>query len=233
MQSILHHNSSGQNAFTGSLKTKEIHNAITLHPVKRAPLMYRLHSYIQGLRAQQLRQQTLLLHRDIAMMKSILLAKSEDNDIDFAMKFDSSDWSIFPSNEPDHVNFLGDHDILSANPHLNKAKTNKRDELITWDFIARSLYSVEQTNPKRKLDSSLREGLDDVIIEVMDYINNFSRQRGRVIDFKEVLYGYTRLNSLYGQDLLLDLLLIYKKYRGKKMTVPVCLDDSIFNRFLE
>lgn len=220
MQSILHHNSSGQNAFTGNLKTKEIHNAITLHPVKRAPLMYRLHSYMQGLRAQELRQETLTLHRDIAMMKSILLSRSEESEIDFA-KIEGSDLSIFPSNEPDNVNFLGDHDILSAKPHLNKAKMNTRDELLTWNFISRSLYSAEQSNPKKKMDSSLREGLDDVIIEVMDYINNFSRQRGRVIDFKEVLYGYSRLNSLYGQDLVLDLLLIYKKYRGKKMTVPV------------
>lgn len=221
MQSILHHNSSGQNAFTGSLKTKEIHNAITLHPVKRAPLMYRLHTYIQGLRAQELRQQTLSLHRDIAMMKSILFTKSEENDVDFALRFDGSDLSIFPSNEPDDANFLGDHDILSVKPHLNKIKSHTRDELLTWNYISRSLYSAEQTNPKRKLDSSLREGLEDVIVEVMDYINNFSRQRGRVIDFKEVLYGYSRLNTLYGQDLVLDLLLIYKKYRGKKMTVPV------------
>lgn len=55
----------------------------------------------------------------------------------------------------------------------------------------------------------------------MEHINNFSRQRGRVIEFRELLYGYMRVNSLYGQDLILDLLLVYKKYRGKKMTVPV------------
>lgn len=47
MQYILRHNSSGRNAYTGKLKRKEIHNAITLHPIKQAPLMYRLHSYVQ------------------------------------------------------------------------------------------------------------------------------------------------------------------------------------------
>lgn len=57
--------------------------------------------------------------------------------------------------------------------------------------------------------------------QIMEHINNFSRQRGRVIEFRELLYGYMRVNSLYGQDLILDLLLVYKKYRGKKMTVPV------------
>lgn len=63
--------------------------------------------------------------------------------------------------------------------------------------------------------------MDDVVTEVMDSINNFSRQRGRVIEFRELLYGYSKVNVLYGHDLILDLLLIYKKYRGKKMTVPV------------
>lgn len=67
----------------------------------------------------------------------------------------------------------------------------------------------------------MKEGLADVITEVMENINNYSRQRGRIIEFRELLYGYTRLNHVYGQDFILDLLLIYKKYRGKKMTVPV------------
>lgn len=60
-----------------------------------------------------------------------------------------------------------------------------------------------------------------LLLKIMDNINNYSRQRGRVIEFRELLYGYHRVNTLHGQDLILDLLLIYKKYRGKKMTVPV------------
>lgn len=72
MQYILRHNSSGRNAYTGKLKRKEIHNAITLHPIKQAPLMYRLHSYIQGLKAEELRQESLLLHRDIKRMAKYL-----------------------------------------------------------------------------------------------------------------------------------------------------------------
>lgn len=59
------------------------------------------------------------------------------------------------------------------------------------------------------------------ILQVMDLINKFSKQRGRVIDFKEIFYGYQRVNPLFGVDYMLDMLLMYKKYRGKKMTVPV------------
>lgn len=71
------------------------------------------------------------------------------------------------------------------------------------------------------MESSLREGLDDVIREIMENINTYSRQRGRVIEYRELLYGYSRTSSMHGHDLILDLLLVYKKYRGKKMTVPV------------
>ena len=55
----------------------------------------------------------------------------------------------------------------------------------------------------------------------MEFINGYSRVRGRVIDFKEILYGYHRLDPLHGDDFVLDLLMTYKKYRGRKMTIPV------------
>lgn len=106
MQSILHHNSSGRFAFTGSLKSKEIHNAITLHPIKMAPLMYRLHAYMQGLRAQELRQQSLQLHRDIAAMKVLLTDGSAAEDVLSGMP------PIFPDG-PESDRYLGDHNVLS------------------------------------------------------------------------------------------------------------------------
>lgn len=95
------------------------------------------------------------------------------------------------------------------------------DDLLEWDFIAKSIYSPSHANPKRKMESAFREGLEDVIREIMENINTYSRQRGRIIEYREVLYGYSRVNTIYGHDLILDLLLVYKKYRGKKMTVPV------------
>jgi len=47
MQTILYHNSSGRDAFTGNLKQKEVHRAITLHPVKQHTHMYRIHNYMK------------------------------------------------------------------------------------------------------------------------------------------------------------------------------------------
>ncbi|XP_055384822.1 chondroitin sulfate synthase 1 [Condylostylus longicornis] len=213
MQYIMRHNSSGKTAFTGSLKKKDVNSAISLHPVKQAPLMYRLHSYIQGLKAHELRQESLYVHRDIIKMSKLLSLNG------------ISDKYLAPG-VPLYSPLSGeerfeDHTVLGISPDLNKFLPNNTNEILTWEFIARSLYSAYHSNPKRKIDGTTKEGLEDAIIEIMEHINNFSRQRGRVIEFRELLYGYSRLNPVHGQDLILDLLLIYKKYRGKKMTVPV------------
>ncbi|XP_069966792.1 chondroitin sulfate synthase 1 isoform X4 [Bactrocera oleae] len=213
MQYIMRHNSSGPYAFTGKLKRKEIHNAISLHPIKQAPLMYRLHSFVQGLKAEEIRQESLELHRDIKRMASFLEIPSDS-------KYFVPGIELIPE-EINNGQHYEDHNILGITPDLKKFTPSSTSDLLEWSFIARSLYSSENANPKHKIDSALREGLEDVITEVMENINNYSRQRGRVIEFRELLYGYNRVNPLHGQDLILDLLLIYKRYRGKKMTVPV------------
>lgn len=105
MQSIFHHNSSGNRAFSGNLKKKEVHSAITLHPIKRSPLMHRMYAYYLGLTAQELRQQSLYLHRDIAQMISLL-------QIPKTHKMLARGVPLFPENDNDSFNFIGDHDIL-------------------------------------------------------------------------------------------------------------------------
>lgn len=106
-------------------------------------------------------------------------------------------------------------------PSLNKFVPKDENEILTWNFLARSVDSTETINPRRAIDSPLREGVEDVIREVMEGINSLSKERGRVIDFKELLYGYYRINPRIGVDYILDLLLVYKKYRGRKMIFPV------------
>jgi len=68
----------------------------------------------------------------------------------------------------------------------------------------------------------------------MTAINVNARQRGRVIDYKDVLYGYRRVNPLHGADYMLDLLLVYRKFKGRrKMTVPVRRHAYLQQAFLE
>ncbi|CAB0032797.1 unnamed protein product [Trichogramma brassicae] len=185
MQSILYHNSSGSLAFTGRLKSREVHRAISLHPVKSPPHMYRLHNYMRGLKIQDLQQKKVDLRRDIEKMQTSLAADSTNRKTELATR-----------------------------------KKAERKETGHWDFISRSEYSLSDANPRRRLHSDLREGLEDLTREVMASINACSRQRGRFVEERQALYGYRRRTGK-GVDTVLDLLLIYKKYRGRKVTLPV------------
>ncbi|XP_076624346.1 chondroitin sulfate synthase [Colletes latitarsis] len=215
MQSILYHNSSGAQAFTGNLKKKEVHHAITLHPVKNPPHMYRLHNYMRGLRIQDLQQERLNLHRDIYTMAKQLGIRVEDlKNFEIAKGV-----PLFPVN-PHSKEYPGDTEILGVPEGLRSFKPRSSDEVIPWDFLSRSEYSLTDSNPRRRIHSDIREGLEDIRREVMASINACSRQRGRVVEERSALYGYRRVDS-YGADTILDLLLVYRKYRGRKVTLPV------------
>lgn len=103
---------------------------------------------------------------------------------------------------------------------LRSFKPKKASEVIPWDFLTRSEYSLTDPNPRRRIHSDVKEGLADITREVMASINAFSRQRGRVVEERSILYGYRRVDP-YGADTVLDLLLVYRKYRGRKVTLPV------------
>ncbi len=141
-----------------------------------------------------LRQQKILLHREVNAMNEVL----QDRDAFYS---------------PNRLGLV---------PSLLKSVPMSRDENLMWDFVARYIYSIESTNPKHGMELSLRRGLEDIVMQVMEMINKNARQRGRTIDFKDILYGYRRVNPLHGADYVLDLLLVYRKHKGKRrMTVPV------------
>lgn len=201
MQSIFYHSFSGEEVFTGRLKTKEIHRAITLHPIKQPSYLYRMHSYFYGLQTQNLRYNSLNIYREILDMENLLQDVKLFGNIDQQLHFNTS--------------------ILGMKPILGKFSPTNSDETLTWDFISKHIYSSDSLNPKRRLESYQQLAVNDVVMEIMEIINKYSKQRGRIIDFKEILYGYVRENPLFGVDYILDMLLTYRKYRGKKMTVPV------------
>ena len=39
-----------------------------------------------------------------------------------------------------------------------------------FDFISKSIYSINHSNPKRRLETPLKEALDDVIREVSKFL---------------------------------------------------------------
>ncbi|XP_076333600.1 chondroitin sulfate synthase 1-like [Tachypleus tridentatus] len=200
MQNIFYQNFAGEETFMGRLKMKEVHRAITLHPIKQPPYLYRLHRYFLHLQSLELRYRTLLLHRDILNMNMLL----EAND---SLSLNDAEYR---------------HNMqLGVKPALNRYHPKNREDVLVWDFFSKHMYSANNPNPKRRIEAYTQTAINDTVMEVMEIINKFSKQRGRVIEFQDILYGYQRVNPLYGVDYVLDLMMKYKKYRGRKMTVPV------------
>ena len=194
MQQLFHHNHDDPNgSFAGSLNSQVIHKSLTLHPVKNPTYLYRLHEYMLSQSLMRERHQQLLLMREIQSMNDLLKDRDE----------------------------FYSPPRLSLPPSLLKFVPRQRDELLQWEFISKSLYSHVNSNPKVQIPQSLSVALDGIILQVLDMINRNARQRGRTIEYRELLYGYKRVDPLHGADYILDLLLVYKKHKGKKMTIPV------------
>uniref|UniRef100_A0A8D2J7A3 Hexosyltransferase n=1 Tax=Varanus komodoensis TaxID=61221 RepID=A0A8D2J7A3_VARKO len=156
-------------------------------------LIYRLHNYILTRKISELRYRTIQLHRESALMSKL-------------------------SNDE----MSKDDQLLGMMPSFNRFQPHDRNEVIEWDFLTgKLLYSVAENQPPRQsINSILRAALDDTIMQVMEIINENSKSRGRLIDFNEIQYGYRRVDPLHGVEYILDLLLLYKRHKGRKVTVP-------------
>ncbi|KAL1454364.1 hypothetical protein WDU94_010633 [Cyamophila willieti] len=157
MQNILYHNSSGRDSFTGNLKVKEVHRAMTLHPVKRHKHMYRIHNYMRGLKIHALEQETLFKHRDIYAMLHLLSGGNND----LTRYGLASNMPLF-DRKIGEEGYLGDPFSLGKKPGLLKSPLIR----IPWSFVSRTVSAPGNLNPRKKLESHIREGLDDVIREV-------------------------------------------------------------------
>lgn len=195
MQQLFYENYElNKKGYISELHSSKIHGAITLHPNKNPPYQYRLHSYMLSRQIAELRHRTIRLHREVVQMSRYANTEVRREDLQ-----------------------------LGAAPSFMRFHPRGRAEVLEWDFLTgRHLFSAQDGQPPRRgMDSAQKLALDDIIMQVMEMINANAKTRGRVIDFKEIQYGYRRVNPLYGAEYVLDLLLLYKKHKGKSMTVPV------------
>ncbi|KAL4613269.1 chondroitin sulfate synthase 1 [Arapaima gigas] len=195
MQQLFYENyEPNKKGYIRDLHNSKIHRAITLHPNKNPPYQYRLHSYLLSRKIAELRHRTIQLHREIVQMSRYSSTEVHKEDQQLGMP---------PS-------------FMRFHPH-------QREDVLEWEFISgKYIFSpADGQPPRRGMDSSQKMALDDIIMQVMEMINANAKTRGRIIDFKEIQYGYRRVNPMFGAEYVLDLLMLYKKHKGKAMTVPV------------
>ncbi|XP_041464251.1 chondroitin sulfate synthase 1-like [Lytechinus variegatus] len=200
MQTLFYNNYSvGDTAFTGDLQRLEVHNAITMHPVKRTPYLYRLHNYLQSVKINDLHMKITSQYREIQELKELLHEDGEES-----------------------VTVLDQDARRYGMPiSLNQYIPDSHRDVIPWNYFSRYVYHCRHDSPRMGLTQSVRTALKDIVMQVMKLINSNSQKVGRTIEYKEILYGYSRVTPNRGADYILDLLLIYKKHRGTSRTLSV------------
>ena len=92
----------------------------------------------------------------------------------------------------------------------------------SWDLIlSHQLYSLGAGGAKRKVPAHLAEGVTRAVSHVLDVINKEASAKGRIIEFRDLFYAYVKYDPQHGITYILDLLLLYKRFKGSKMTVKV------------
>lgn len=193
MQQILYQNyKEAAGSFKNTMKSKEVQEAISLHPVKEPDYQYTIINYLQSVKIMWQHQREVRLHRDYAAMSELI----QDGSLPL------------------------EHG-LSQPTSLTKFRPLSGRDVIPWEFVARSIYSQFNNNPRRGLEESVKGALDELVSQILVKLNTNAHLRGRTIDFKEIHYAYQRLDPLNGADYILDLLLIYRKYKDKKTSINV------------
>lgn len=200
MQALFYHNQSKSQAYHGNLDTKSVRKAITLHPIKNPPYMYRLHSHFMGMGIQNLQHRAVKLQRVLRNMDVLLNSSSHSL---------STERKI-------HL-----QDIRDFHSQLH------HDHIESWDmFTATKFYSdVTLQPPETGMRDPLKSGLNKVLGQTMGLINEEARTvLHRSLEFMKLNHGYIRVHPLYGAQYMLDMLMKYHRHLGhnrRKMTVHV------------
>lgn len=200
MQALFYHNQSKSEAYHGNLDTKSVRKAITLHPIKNPPYMYRIHSHFMGMGIQNLQHKAIKLQRLLRNMDVLLNSSSHSL---------STDRKV-------HL-----QDIRDFHSQLH------HDHIESWDmFLATKFYSdVTLQPPETGMRDPLKSGLNKVLGQTMGLINDEARNvLHRSLEFKKLNHGYIRVHPLHGAQYMLDMLMKYHRHLGhnrRRMTVHV------------
>ncbi|CAF1135648.1 unnamed protein product [Adineta ricciae] len=95
------------------------------------------------------------------------------------------------------------------------------NESNVYTLFTASQYSANTELPVRSVEPAYKQCFDEVVRTYMEEVNKISRTMGRFLEYKKTLYGYYKYTPRYGMNYILDLFLIYRKYSGRKMSLPV------------
>ncbi|XP_043194564.1 chondroitin sulfate synthase 1-like isoform X1 [Amphibalanus amphitrite] len=195
MREIFYHDQKGTDAFTGNLKVRKFLGTITLHPIKVPTLLYRLHNFFLSEQVQEEQRKKLERYRQVVRST--------------------------PEDQLDTLSPLTRR--LGSPPKLSKLAVTEPEQERPWAHLNNHyfMHTEKTLNPSLTAQMHLRNGVTDATNSLMDYMLSFSQERGRSLKLQELNYAYHRVDPLHGVDMVLDLVLQYVRFRGKRVVQTV------------
>ncbi|GMR53707.1 hypothetical protein PMAYCL1PPCAC_23902 [Pristionchus mayeri] len=110
---------------------------------------------------------------------------------------------------------------VSPSISLQRNEPSTLQDIPIFSFIDnnRIIFCSDGVNcPRHTLEQRTRGEMGRIITQLFDDFNANARQRGRVLQFQNLQYGYERLIPKYGVDYILDMILWFKKFRPPHRT---------------
>ncbi|KAF7633085.1 Hexosyltransferase [Meloidogyne graminicola] len=201
MQTLFHNNASIANLFhnysSASINSNLLFHLITLHPVKNPISMRFIHLRAKMLKLSELRQKRMEILEQLEKikLKEQLITEQKQSQI---------------------INSASNQNALFSGliPKIPKFTEN----VPIWEFISsdtKLLFCVKRPNcPKHTIEVELRRQISQVLTQIFDEFNLNALQKGRILHFQRILYGYIRVQPTFGIDFVLDIALRYRRLRG-------------------
>jgi len=179
--------------FVGELDSKNINDAITLHPVKDPAYMYRLHVHFNNERIQDLQQHGEKLQRVLRNMDRLLQA----NRLSLHEKRGLQDARDF-------------HHQLAIN-NIEK-----------WEMFTSKLFypHISSQEPVTKILGALKIEVNNILKKTNEVINEEARKNQHLGKLKDqtINYGYRCVHPLYGLQHIVQLTVISAKKHRNNIT---------------
>lgn len=110
---------------------------------------------------------------------------------------------------------------MSPSMSLKRNEPQSLQDMPIFSFIDnnRIIFCSDGVNcPRHTLEQRTRGEMGRIVTQLFDDFNANARQRGRVLQFQNLQYGYERLLPKYGVDYIMDMILWFKKFRPPHRT---------------
>ena len=236
MKALFHHSRNEKQSYGTNLKTSEVHDAITLHPIKETKRMNKLYVYFLELTAQELikiskklaseiQETTKLLFRltNQDMNNSVLVQNSSTINSNASFVFGTSSMSSSTPEKLSSFTFTKENfsfwfcifelTFLEYFLELQQFLPKRLDYLVNWDFYDGQIYSLYDGVEQKRTDLLYRSVVQSLVKQINKYYHDNETCE---VNQNHVAYVYSTVDSILGQTLILNVGSCASKFRTTK-----------------